>query len=372
MKKVVAASLLAVSSVFAYTDVYQFLGKLDTTLDGRPILGDIVGYNEDVIGKFSCSNKGEYQVELIILNLNVGYKDVLTKKLDNKRGNEVCKALGRKDPDIEVYSSTYINGAKYNIDSDGYNNSEATNKYGLPGCKLLHSAAIDANGGKHDFVWRSCYTVDIANASIKPVPVDYDSKESVYTYARKLMDSAHAWNDTHINKYSGLWIDMKEQRDRYPGNKILEIAADANYLGDYVDGKGNYLFSIKPSQSDEPFIALAGKEYVIDFKLNHKEELVSAIRAYYLANRTPDKTTYVYECHPSTKVDGVQSSSLGFIVQKIYDVETYRYAALNPYDKNNKYSCQKDIDGTVMDPTAAAGILLFTNATFVPPLVTQK
>ena len=372
MKKVIVASLLAVSSMFGYTDVYQFLDKLETTLDGRPILGDIVGYNEDVIGKLSCSSNGEYQLELTILNLNVGYKDVLTKKLDNKRGNEVCKALGRKDPDIEVYSSTYIEGAKYYIDSDGYNNSESKNKYGLPGCKLLHSAAIDANGGKHDFIWRSCYTVDIANASIKPVVVDYDSKESVYTYARKLMDSTKAWNDKHLNKYSGLWIDMKEQRDRYAGNKILEIAADADYLGDYVDGKGNYLFSIKPSQSDEPYMALAGKEYAIDFKLNHKDNLVSAIRAYHAANNTPGRTMYVYKCYPSTKVDGVQSTSLGFIVQKLYDIETYRYIALNPYDKDNKYSCQKDIEGTIMDPTAAAGILLFTNATLVPPIVTQK
>ena len=341
-------------------------------MDGRPILGDVVGYNEDVVGKLSCSSSGEYQLELTVLNLNVGYKDVMVKKIDNKRGNEVCKALGRKDPDIEVYSSTYINGAKYYIDSDGYNNSEAKNKYGLPGCKLLHSAAIDVNGGKHDFIWRNCYTMDIANASIAPVAVDYDSKESVYTYARKLMDSAKTWNDKHLNKYSGLWVDMKEQRDRYAGDKILEIAADADYLGDYVDGKGNYLFSIKPSQSDEPFIALAGKEYAIDFKLKNKDTLVSAIKAYYIANNKPGNTRYVYECHPSTKVDGVQSTSLGFIVEKFYDIETYRYIALNPYDKDNKYSCQKDKDGIIMDPIAAAGILLFTNATLVPPIITQK
>lgn len=366
------ASLLAVSSMFGYTDVYQFLDKLDTTLDGRPILGDIVGYNADVIGKLSCSSNGEYQLELTILNLNVGYKDILTKKLDNKRGNEVCKALGRKDPDIEVYSSTYINGAKYNIDSDGYNNSEAINKYGLPGCKLLHSAAIDANGGKHDFIWRSCYTVDIANPSIKPVVADYDSKESVYTYARKLMDSARAWNDKHINKYSGLWIDMKEQRDRYAPGEIIDLAANADYLGDYIDGNGNYLFSIKPSKNDKPEIALAGKEYVIDFELKNKDQLVSAVRAYYAANKTPGQTTFVYECHPSFKTDKAPSTMLGFIVQKVYDIEVYRYAALNPSDKNNKYSCRKENDGTVLPDEATAGILLYTNATFIPPIVTRK
>ena len=372
MKKTVAASLLAVSSMFGYSDVYQFLDKLDTTLDGRPILGDILGYNADVVGKTTCSDKGEYQVELSILNLNVGYKDVMVKKIDNKRGNEVCKALRSNNPDIEIQDSVYIEGSKYYIDSDGYNNFEAKNRYGLPGCKLLHSAVVDANGNKHDFIYRSCYTVDISNISIVPEVVNYYGKSSVYTYGKELMNSTRAWNDRHINKYSGLWIDMKEQRDRYPGEEIIDIAANADYLGDYIDGKGNYLFSIKPSQSDELVMSLAGKDYAIDFKLKNKDKLVSAAKAYYLTKDAHDKLTFVYECHPSVKTDKAKSSMLGYVVQKAYNLEVYRYAALNPSDKNNKYSCQKDIDGAVLPAEAAGGIILFTSATLVPPITTQK
>lgn len=372
MKKTVVASLLAVSSMFGYTDVYQFLDKLDTTLDGRPILGDITGYNGDVIGKTSCSSDGKYQVELSILNLNVGYKDVMVKKLNNAKGDAVCKALGSKNPSVEIWDSVYMDGVKYYIGSDGYNNFEATNKYGLPGCKLLHSTAIDDNGKKTDFIYRSCYTVDIANPSIKPAVASYDGKSSVYTYAKELMNSTRAWNDVHTSKYSGLWIDMKEQRDRYAPGEIIDLAANADYLGDYIDGNGNYLFSIKPSKNDKPEIALAGKEYVIDFELKNKDQLVSAVRAYYLANDKPGQTTFVYECHPSFKTDKAPSTMLGFIVQKVYDIEVYRYAALNPSDKNNKYSCRKETDGVMLPDEAIAGILLYTNATLVPPIVTRK
>lgn len=372
MKKTVVASLLAVSSMFGYTDVYQFLDKLDTTFNGMPVLGDIVGYNEDVVGKISCGDGNGYQVELNILNLNVGYKDVMTKKINSKEGDAVCKALGSANPNLEIESSVYIDGSKYYLDSDGYNNSEAINKYGLPGCKLLHSVVTDAAGKKHNFVYRSCYTVDIANPNVKPVVVNYGGKGSVYTYAKKLMNSTKIWNDQHVSKYSGLWIDMKEQRDRYAPGEIIDLAANADYLGDYIDGNGNYLFSIKPSQSDEPYITLAGKEYIIDFKLNHKDTIVSAIRAYYAANKTPGQTTFVYECHPSFKTDKAPSTMLGFIVQKVYDIEVYRYAALNPSDKNNKYSCRKENDGTILPDEATAGILLYTNATFIPPIVTKK
>ena len=372
MKKIVVASLLAVSSMFGYTDVYQFLDKLDTTFNGMPVLGDIVGYNEDVVGKTTCSNDGKYQVELSILNLNVGYKDVMVKKLNNPKGDAVCKALSSNNPSVEIYDSVYIDGQKYYLDSDGYNNFEAKNKYGLPGCKLLHSAAIDANGKKYDFVYRSCYTVDITNPNVKPVVVNYDGKGSVYTYAKKLMDSTKIWNDQHVSKYSGLWIDMKEQRDRYAPGEIIDLAASADYLGDYIDGNGNYLFSIKPSKDDKPEIALAGKEYVIDFELKNKDQLVSAVRAYYLANDKPGKTTFVYECHPSVKTDKAPSTMLGFIVQKVYDIEVYRYAALNPSDKNNKYSCRKETDGVILPDESVAGIMLYTNATFIPPIVTRK
>lgn len=373
MKRVLIASLLLVSSLFGYRDVYDYADSVDIAKYGKPMLGDLQGYHHDIVGQLTCRD-GVYKEELNVVNLNIGYKDVMSRKLGNAEGNAVCRILNGKNPNIEIRDSIMKNGKLYDIDSDGYNNFEAPSSIAdLPGCKLIHATAIEENGKQHDFVYRVCYTTDIADPAARPNVVNYNPSESPYKYATKLMESAKEWNDRHINKFSGVWLDMKEERARYNGDELRELIKNAEYLGDYVDGEGNYLFSIKPGDGKTLVLGLGDAEYNIDFDLNHIKDLREQAKLHLSNLQNIANTTWQYECHMSEKGKSDKSDVVGYIVRRVNGLEIYRYIALNPYDKTgNKYSCKTESNGMQLDTNSAGGIIVFTNATLIPPVVRNK
>ena len=74
----------------------------------------------------------------------------------------------------------------------------------------------------------------------------------------------------------------------------------------------------------------------------------------------------------SEKGKSGKSDAVGYIVRRVNGLEIYRYIALNPYDKNNKYSCKTESNGMQLDTNSAGGIIVFTNATLIPPAVRSK
>ena len=373
MKRVLIASLMLVSSVFGYRDVFDYADSVDIAKYGKPMLGDLQGYHHDIVGQLTCRD-GVYKDERNVVNLNIGYKDIMSRKLGNAEGNEVCRILNSKNPNIEIRDSIMKNGRLYDIDSDGYNNFEAPSSIAdLPGCKLIHATAIEENGKQHDFVYRVCYTTDIADPAARPSVVNYNPSESPYKYATKLMESAKEWNDRHINKFSGVWLDMKEERARYNGDELRELIKNAEYLGDYVDGEGNYLFSIKPGDGKTLVLGLGDAEYNIDFDLNHIKDLREQAKLHLANLQNIANTTWQYECHMSEKGKSGKSDVVGYIVRRVNGLEIYRYIALNPTDKTgNKYSCKTESNGMQLDTNSAGGIIVFTNATLIPPAVRSK
>lgn len=373
MKKVLIASLLLVSSVFGYRDAFDYADSVNVVGYGKPMLGDLQGLNHDIVGQITCRD-GVYKEELTIINLNIGYKDIMSRKLGNAEGNAVCRILNGKNPNIVIRDSIFKDNHVYDIDSDGYNNFEAPrNSYDLPGCKLIHAAAIEENGKEHDFVYRVCYTTDIANPAARPNVVNFNPSESPYKYATKLMASAKEWNDKHTNKFSGVWLDMKEERARYNGDELRELIKNAEYLGDYVDGEGNYLFTIKPGDGKTLILGLADAEYKLDIDMKHMKDLQEEARLNVANVQNIANTIWQYECHMSEKGKSGKSDSVGYIVRRVNGIEMYRYIALNPTDKTgNKYSCRTESNGMQLDIQSAGGILVFTNATLVPPVVRNK
>lgn len=81
---------MLVSSLFGYRDVFDYADSVNIAKYGKPMLGDLQGYHHDIVGQLTCRD-GVYKEELNVVNLNIGYKDVMSRKLGNAEGNAVCQ-----------------------------------------------------------------------------------------------------------------------------------------------------------------------------------------------------------------------------------------------------------------------------------------
>lgn len=364
MKKLLLSAVLMVSSVFGYQDAFTFLDKTNPTEYGRPLLGDVISLEGDIIGQYGCSKDGEYTLTINLINTNSGVKNSSTIKVPNADGNEVCRSLMLDKVEPVVETSITINGKKYTLGADGYG-------FGNYNCRLVPVFNKLRNGKTLNYLYSACYGVNIENSLNLPEMVKYDkNKMTKEQYLMLLMQSTSEWNKLHTSQLSGLWIDTREQRKRYTPAEIMELVKKATYLGDYTDGEGNYLFSTIVDIHNVPGLRIGDAIYKIDFDIT--DELKKDINNY-ISNRNITKRKYFYKCGYSMDVPGIKSTLVGYTVEERDGVEVYRH--LNANHNNtvaNRYACGTTLNGMEVPETIAVPSMVYTRATFIPPFPQQR
>lgn len=359
MKKVILSATLLTSSLFAYQDVYQFLDTFNPTEYGRPMLGDVISADGNIIGQYSCSSDGDYILTMNLINTNSGVKNPSTIKVAAVGGKEVCTSLVIDKDKPVVETSITIKGKKYTLGADGYG-------FGNYNCRLIPVFSKRSNGEVVRYIYNACYGVDIENSLNLPEIIKYDkNKMTKEEYLRILIDTTTEWNKGHTSPLSGLWIDTREERKRYSQAEIIEFVKKATYVGDYTDGEGNYLFTVTVGGNNVAGLIIGDTFYKIDFDIT--DELKENINKF-ISNRNKTKHKYFYKCGYSADVPGVKPTLVGYIVEERDGIEVRKRLIANRGSMTgNRYTCSTTLHGMEVPETIAIPSMLYTRATFIPP-----
>lgn len=334
MKKLLAASLLAVSCVFGGEDVVKYADNFNPFADGVLNLGAVLELDSDkVIGYAYCTKDSQYAIDFYTYNSNVDKVGEYTKvyKLPEEF-KDVCKTILDKSSKI-----------MRNFDTKS-----------VPGCMLIESTATNSNGSiKYNEY--GCYNKDPYRPfGVKVPSVKEYNGEDAGAYAGSVMNDIQKWDADHNTRYNYLWEDHGENRDRYTVDQLKKRAIKSDMLGDYVDSDGNLLYTIYVENNKLAYL-VDGKKYYIDAAtLKKNPRLAAAGNLYYNSHYGKDKADFKvetrYYCLDSeTGSEGSDAASFGYAVTIVNNHEVEKRIVTN-FEANGrvKFGCYRDSIGVPM------------------------
>lgn len=334
MRKVILSSLVVATMTFAGEDVVKFADNFNPFADGVLNLGAVLELDSDkVIGYAYCNKDNQYAIDYFTYNSNVDKVGEYTKvyKLPEEF-KDACKIVNSSDSKIT-----------HNFDTKS-----------VPGCMLIESTATNSNGSiKYNEY--GCFNKDPYRPfSLKLPAIKEYNGEDAGTYASSVMNDIQKWNTDHNVRYSYLWEDRGENRDRYTIDQLKKRAIKSDMLGDYVDSDGNLLYTIYVENNKLAYI-VDGKKYYIDAAtLKKNPRLAAAGNLYYNSHYGKDKAEFKvetrYYCLDSeTGSEGSDSASFGYAVTIVNNHEVEKRIVTN-FEANGrvKFGCYRDSIGVPM------------------------
>lgn len=334
MKKVILSSLVVASVAFGGEDVVKYADNFNPFADGILNLGAVLELDSDkVIGYAYCTKDNQYAIDYFTYNSNVDKVSEYTKvyKLPEEF-KDACKTI-------------LDNGSKITRNFDTKS---------VPGCMLIESTATNSNGSiKYNEY--GCFNKDPYRPfSLKLPAIKEYNGEDAGIYASSVMNDIQKWNTDHNVRYSYLWEDHGENRDRYTVDQLKKRAIKSDMLGDYVDSDGNLLYSIYVENNKLAYV-VDGKKYYIDAAtLKKNPRLAAAGNLYYNSHYGKDKADFKvetrYYCLDSeTGSEGSDAASFGYAVTIVNNHEVEKRIVTN-FEANGrvKFGCYRDSIGVLM------------------------
>lgn len=238
MKKLLAASLLAVSCVFGFEEFDSTVKDINSTLANMPglYIGSLIEPRSGaVVGYAGCDDSG-YYMNFNVINTYTRYTDNITIYPNIPGKSEACQIVNSADK-TEVITQINSNGKLINYGTPEYNGGDECVSQFLNVTNSKENVTITV-GNK---VCEGILPFDPFRA--KAYLTKFQPGMHTATYFNGHYKAILDWNANNSDKINALWLDKdSDSRYKYTTKEIKELALNSKVFGREVDQDGVMLY----------------------------------------------------------------------------------------------------------------------------------
>ena len=343
MRKLLAASLLAVSCVFGFEEFDSTVKDINSTLANMPglYIGSLIEPRSGaVVGYAGCDDSG-YYMNFNVINTYTRYTDNITIYPNIPGKSEACQIVNSADK-TEVIMQ---------IDSHGNLNNYGTPEYN--GGDECVSQFLNVTNSKENV------TITVGNKVCEGIlPFDPFRAKAYLTKFQPGMHTATYfnghykaildWNANNSDKINALWLDKdSDSRYKYTTKEIKELALSDKMFGRVVDQDGVLLYESNIFNG-KPAIRIADKLIdITEDDIAKHPALKAAYDSYAKAINSNSGDRYALGCEESASIaEGSDSLPTNYAYMVVDGKKVFKTPVPNGASKGQSpYLCNKAESG---------------------------
>lgn len=297
MKKIVTASLLAVSSVFGFEEFDSTVKDINSTLANMPglYIGSLIEPRSGaVVGYAGCDDSG-YYMNFNVINTYSRYTDNITIYPNIPGKNEACQIVNSADK-TEVITQIDSHGKLINYGTPEYNGGDECVSQFLNVTNSKENVTITV-GNK---VCEGILPFDPFRA--KAYLTKFQPGMHTATYFNGHYKAILDWNANNSDKINALWLDRDSDSGyKYTTKEIKELALSDKMFGRVVDQDGVLLYETNIF-NDKPGIRIGNKVIDITEDDFNKHPALKAAFNGYVKTIGNNSSRYALGCEESASI----------------------------------------------------------------------